>query len=210
MKTGFIIIFLSFVTSSVYAHSGFCPEAELSKEQKGQIKEQKQAVWTDFHDYILETVPTSEEQKAALAECFERKHKRGRNFCPEAELSEEQKAQVKELRKNSRSSVQKLSKKERRSARKELQQNILDTVPTSEEQQVALAECFENRKKHRKKHRKFCSEAELSKEQKGQIKEQKQAVWTDFHDYILETVPTSEEQKAALAECYENRKKRKK
>ena len=35
------------------------------------------------------------------------------------------------------------------------QQNILETVPTSEDQQAALAECFENRKKHRKKAQKL-------------------------------------------------------
>ena len=213
MKTGFIIIFLSFLIPSVYAHSNFCSEAELSEQQKDQIKKQKKAVWADFHDRILETVPTSEEQKASLTECFENKKKhwkKRRNVCPEAELSEKQKSQVKELRKNFRSSIQELSKKERQAARKELQQNILETVPTSEEQQAALAECFENRQKHWKKRRNFCPEAELSEEQKDQIKKQKRAVRADFHDRILETVPTSEEQKASLAECFENRKKHRK
>lgn len=161
-----------------------------------------------FQAHILETVPTSEEQQAVLSECFERK--KDRNFCPDATLSEEQQAQVKELHKGFWSSVQELDRKEKRAVRKELQQNILDTVPTSEEQQAALAECFEKRKKHRKKHRKFCPEAELSKKQRGQIKEQRRAVWANFHAQVLDTVPTSGEQKAALAECYEKRKKRRK
>ena len=210
MKISFILIFLSFITSSVYAHSNSCPEAELSEDQQAQIKEKKRAAWANFHAQILETVPTSEEQQAALAECFERNNKRYKNFCPKAELSEEQQGQVKELRKSFKSSVQELGKKEKRAARKELQQNILETVPTSEEQQAALAECFEDRKKHRKKRRKFCPEAELSKEQKSQIKEQMRAVWANFHAQILETVPTSEEQQAVLAECFERKDKKEK
>ena len=42
------------------------------------------------------------------------------------------------------------------------------------------------------------------------MKEQRQAVRANFHAHVLETVPTSEEQKASLAECFENRKKRRK
>ena len=213
MKTSFILMLLSLFTSPVYAHSDFCPEAALSEEQKAQIKEQKQTVWADFHAHILETVPTSEEQKTALSECFENRKKywkNHRNFCPEAKLSEEQKAQVKELRENFRSSTQELDREGKQAARKELQQNILETVPTSEEQKTALSECFENRKKHRKNRRNFCPEAELSEEQKSQIKEQKRAAWANFHAHVLETVPTSEEQKAVLSECFENRKKCKK
>lgn len=71
----FVFIFFSLITSSVYAHSNFCPEANLSEDQRAQIKEQKRAVWADFHTHILETVSATEEQKAALAKCFEHRKK---------------------------------------------------------------------------------------------------------------------------------------
>lgn len=48
MKTSFILIFLSFITSPVYARSNSCPDAALSEEQQAQIKEQKQTVWAIF------------------------------------------------------------------------------------------------------------------------------------------------------------------
>ena len=202
MKTGFIVICLSVITSSVYARSDFCPEAGLSEKQRKQIKEQKKAGWAEFQAHILETVPASEEQKVVLSQCFENRKKR-RNFCPEAELSEEQKAQIRELRQNFRNSVKDKSKDERQAARAELHGHILEVVPTSEEQRVALSECYENRKKRRN----FCPEAGLSKEQKAQIREQRRAARKEIQAHILETVPASEEQKVALSECYENRRK---
>ena len=171
MKTSFIFI-LFFITPLVYADSNFCSEAELSEEQKAQVKELREAfkasaqdlskeerrtMRADFKAQVLETVPTSEEQQAVLAECFDKRKKRHsrkhKNFCSEAELSEEQKAQMKELRKGFKASAQDLSKEERRTARKELQQNILNTVPVSEEQKVALTECFENKKRKKNKKR---------------------------------------------------------
>ena len=175
MKTSFIFILISFITPLIYADSNFCPTADLSEEQKAQVKElrksfkastqdlskeEKRAMRADFKAQVLETVPTSEEQQAVLAECFDKrkgKHSRKkRNFCPTADLSEEQKAQVKELREGFKASTQDLSKKEKRTAQKELQQNILNTVPVSEEQKVALTECFENKKdkKGKKRHKK--------------------------------------------------------
>ena len=77
MKTNFIIIFLFLITSSAYARSKFCPEAELSEEQTAQVKElrknvkanteglskeEKRAAWVDLQQSILD-IATSEEQK---------------------------------------------------------------------------------------------------------------------------------------------------
>ena len=69
--------------------------------------------------------------------------------CPAAKLSEEQKEQIKKLLQDSRSSSRDMNKEERRSTREESQKRILDTVPTTEEQKTALAECFERRRRNR-------------------------------------------------------------
>ena len=244
MKTSFIFILLSFITSSVYARSSFCPTAELSEEQKAQVKElrknfksavqgldkkEKRAMWVDFKAQVLETVPTSEEQQAVLAECFDkRKEKHDRkqkNFCPTAELSEEQKAQMKELREGFKDSAQDLSKEEKRAMWADFKAQVLETVPTSEEQQAVLAECFDKRKgKHSRKKRNFCPTAELSEEQKAQVKElrkgfkdsaqdlskeERRTARKELQQNILNTVPVSEEQKVALTECFENKKRKK-
>ena len=166
MKTNFIILFLFLITSSAYTRSKFCPEAELSGEQKAQVKElrknfkankeglnreEKRAAWADLQQSILNDIAISEEQQAALSECFDSRKKR-RHYCPEAELSEEQKAQVKELRKNFKANKEGLNREEKRAAWADLQQSILNDIATSEEQQAALSECFESRKKRKRKH----------------------------------------------------------
>ena len=69
--------------------------------------------------------------------------------CPAANLSEEQKEQIKKIHQDSRASSRDISKEERQSSREELQKRILDTVPTTEEQKSALAECFERRRRNR-------------------------------------------------------------
>ena len=163
MKIIFLIS-LFFITSSVYAHPNFCPEANLSDEQKAQIKELRQnfrnatqglskderrAAKTEMQQTILENIATTDEQRQALSQCFERRKKR--RGCPEANFSDEQKAQIKELRQNFRNAHQGqvLTKEQRRAAKTELRQNILDTVPMSDEQRTALLQCFERRKKHK-------------------------------------------------------------
>ena len=157
-------------TISVYADSKFCPEAELSDEQLAHIKEshrnfrdstcelskeERKTARADLQQKILETLSTSEAQKEALLQCFEkRKEKRknrNRDHCPKAKLSNEQKADMKELHKNFRKSTCGLSKEERKAARAELHQTVLETIPTTEGQRDALSKCFERRKERRKK-----------------------------------------------------------
>ena len=148
--------------------------------------------------------------------------------CPEAGFSEEQKAHVKELRQDFKSSVEGLSREERRTAWSEFHQTVLDTIPETDEQKVALSECFEERKnkKRWKKRRHSCSKAAgLSEEQTDQWKalreefkssveglsrEERRTAWSEFHQTVLDTIPETDEQKAALSECFEDRKKRNK
>ena len=93
MKTNILISICSlFMASSVYAHSK-CLEAGLSDEQKaawqalrenfkdsveGLSKEEKKAKWAEFHQQVLDAIPETEEQKAALEQCFEKRKKRGK------------------------------------------------------------------------------------------------------------------------------------
>ena len=144
--------------------------------------------------------------------------------CPEANLSEEQEAQIKELRQEVKASAEDLSREEKRAAWKDLRTRILERVVEGE-QREALAKCFENRKKkhkRRKHHRKYCPEAELSKEQRKQIKklhkefrvdacdfneEERKAAREDLHNHILERV-AEENQKEALLKCFERGKER--
>ena len=169
MKRSFFVIFLSFITSSVYAYSNFCSEADLSDEQRahtkelhqefrasveGLSKEERRAKWGEFSQTILDAVADSEEQKVALAKCFEqrknRRHNRHKCF-EEAGFSDEQRAHMKELRQEFKASVKSLSKEERRAKWGEFPQTVLDTVADSEEQKAALAKCFEQRWKHCRK-----------------------------------------------------------
>ncbi len=67
------------------------------------------------------------------------------DLCPEAGFSDEQKAKVKELRQSFRNSFRDIGREDRQDTWSELQQNILETVPTTEEQKAALSKCFERR-----------------------------------------------------------------
>ena len=77
------------------------------------------------------------------------KGKTGSRFsCPEAGLSEEQQTQIKELRQNFRGSNKdrdRGNREERQAVWLELQQNILATVPETEEQRAALSDCFKRK-----------------------------------------------------------------
>ena len=80
------------------------------------------------------------------------------NWCPEAQLSKEQKNSIKEIHKNFRSQKEGLSEEERHAAKQALKQSILDTVLESDEQRIALSECWNkknkwNRKGHDRRHR---------------------------------------------------------
>lgn len=65
--------------------------------------------------------------------------------CPEAGLSEEQQAQIRELRQSFRGSENNRNRGEKGAAHMELNQSILATVPETEQQRAALSECFERR-----------------------------------------------------------------
>ena len=71
------------------------------------------------------------------------------NFCPEANLSDEQKAQKKALHSEFRNSTEELSKEERKAAKVQLRQNILAIASLTDEQRAALLQCFERRKKRK-------------------------------------------------------------
>ena len=167
MKTNFIIIVLSFMVSSVYAQPRFCPEAGFSDEQKAQAKmlrhdfrasveslskEERQAKRAELEQTILDTIAETDEQRTALAECFERRS--GKRSCPEAGLSDEQKVQWKALRHDFRASVEGLSKEEKQAKRAELEQQVLETIPETDEQKVALVQCFKDWKQEKKARKK--------------------------------------------------------
>ena len=160
IKAAFAVFFLAALTLPAYARKG-CPKANLSEDQKAAVKtmrqdfraaaegksrEEKRALKAELHQKILDTVPVSDEQRAALAKCQERK-KRG---CPEANLSEEQKTAKRALRKEFRAAAEGKSREEKRALKAELSQKILDTIPASDAQRAALAECQERRKNHRR------------------------------------------------------------
>jgi len=75
----------------------------------------------------------------------------GHDLCEEAKLSEEQRVQMRELRQKHGGSRE-LSREERQEAWQKAQQEILEKVPTTEEQKQALSECFERRKNRRGRH----------------------------------------------------------
>ena len=242
MKTNILIIICSFMASSVYAHSKSCPEAGLSDEQKAQkealredfkasveeglSKEERRAKWAEFHQQVLDTIAETDEQRAALEQCFEERKerwKKRRRGCPEAGLSDEQKDAWKALRKDFRASVEGLSREEKREKKAEFHQQVLDTIPATEEQAEALSQCFEERKKRGKKKRRGCPEADLSDEQKDEWKalrkdfrasveglshEEKQEKRAEFHQQVLDTIAETDEQREALSQCFEKRKKR--
>lgn len=80
-----------------------------------------------------------------------RSHSDRKFSCPEAGLSEEQKAQIKEIRQNLRDSNHGLSREERQTNKAELQKTILETIPETEEQRAALEQCFEHRREKSQK-----------------------------------------------------------
>ena len=134
MKISFIAVLFFFITLSAYAHPRFCPEAELTEDQRNQIKELRE----DFKSSILDLESLTDDQKEALSQCFERKKERRakrRPPCPEAELTEDQRNQVKELH-------------------EEFKSSILDLESLTDHQREALSQCFDERKKERRrKHR---------------------------------------------------------
>ena len=204
MKTNLILISLFFITSSAHAHSKFCPEAELSEEQHKRIKENRKAAKERLQEHILAMDHLTDEQRAVLADCF------NRGFCPEAELSEEQREQIKGLRESFRDSVQgeELGRKEKRAARQQLHENILALASLTDTQRDTLNDCFERKKKHRRRHKEgFCPEAELSEAQQERIKGERQAMWEELQNDFLGADFLAAGQKEALAKCFEHRKK---
>ena len=129
----------------------WCSEANLSDTQKESIKTAKQ----ESRQNILDNVLESDEQKAALSACWEKRKQRKkgkRNWCPEANLSDAQKKSIKEMRRNFKAQAGDLSEADRKQAKQELRQNILDNVLESDEQRTALSACWEKRKRHKRKH----------------------------------------------------------
>ena len=73
------------------------------------------------------------------------------SWCPEAGLSDEQTDQWQALRQDFKTSVEGLSKKERRAKWAEFHQQVLETIPETDEQQAALEQCFEDWEKRGKR-----------------------------------------------------------
>ena len=234
IKTGLAVVLLTAFALPAYARKGKhwkCPEANLSEEQQsavraiwqelgasteGKTREEKKALRAEARQEILDTVPSSDEQRAALAECQQRGKKKRR--CPEANLSEEQRSAVRAIWREFRASAEGKTREEREALRAEARQEILNTVPSSDEQRAALAECQQRGKKKR-----HCPEANLSEEQQsavrairqefrasaeGKTREEREALRAEARQEILNTVPSSDEQRAALAECQQRGKKR--
>ncbi len=209
------LIGITFLVSVVYLNSpieaeadqgrhNWCPEANLSDAQKESIQTAKQQLKQNILDTILE----SDEQRAALSACWEKKKerkKKRRNWCPEANLSDAQKESIREMRRNFKAQVKDLSEEDRKQAKQEFRQNILNTVLESDEQRAALSACWEKKKERKKKGHNWCPEANLSDAQKESIQAAKQ----EFRQNILNTVLENDEQKAALSACWEKRKRHK-
>ena len=78
------------------------------------------------------------------------------NFCPKAELSEKQKNQIKEMHMQFKYLSQEMSREEKKTARENMQKNILNMMALTEEQKTALANCFKSHKRHWGKDKKSC------------------------------------------------------
>ena len=177
----------------------WCSEANLSDAQKESIQQAKQ----ESRQNILDNVLESDEQRAALSACWEKRKERKRNRCPEANLSDAQKKSIQEMRRNFKAQAGDLSEADRKQAKQELRQNILNTVLESDEQRAALSACWEKRKQRKKGKRNWCPEANLSDAQKESIQTAKQELRQNILDNVLE----SDEQRTALSACWEKRKR---
>ncbi len=224
---GFVVVLFCLGTTFAYAHKGGkkgskCPSANLSEEQKAS----KQAMWQAFRSEaegmskaerrearaelrqrILDIIPETEEQRNALEKCMNR-HRR--DWCSSINLSEAQKARKRAMIQAYRAEVRDMSNKnDRRKARTELDQRILDTIPETEEQRRAIEECI-NRS------RSWCPPANLSEEQKareqamiqaheaeikGMTKAERHKAGKRLMQRILDTIPETEEQRSVLEGC---------
>ena len=155
-----ILTFLFTFANGAYAF--YCPEANLSKEQKQEIqnmrgqlrnnlkgisREEKKAKRMELHQLILEDVLT-EEQRDSYNDCHEnKKNKKGAYafYCPEANLSEEQRQEIQSMRRQLRNNLKGISREEKKAKRMELHQLILEDVLT-EEQRDSYNDCHENKK----------------------------------------------------------------
>ena len=146
-----------------------------------------------------------------------------RNRCPDANLSAEQKNSMKKMWQNFREATKNMNREEKKAERADLKTAILQEIPQTEEQRQALSQCMEQRRQHHKKYR--CPDANLSAEQKNSMKkmwqnfreatknmnrEEKKAERADLKTAILQEIPQTEEQRQALSQCMEQRKKRNK
>ena len=167
IKTGAMPILLAMLMGAAGAaearRGGLdCQEADLSRDQKaaiktiwrdfkaaaeGQTKEERRRLRAEARQSILDTVPSSEAQRTALAACQQRRGQRG---CPAAHLSEEQKTAIKALRRDFKAAAEGQTKKERRRLRAEARQEIEQNVLISDEQRAAFAECREQRRSRRR------------------------------------------------------------
>ena len=212
----------------------WCSEANLSDVQKESVREKwknfkvqaeslseadrKQAK-QELRQSILDTVLESDEQRTALSACWEKWEQKRRNWCSEANLSDAQRKSIREMRRNFKAQAGDLSEADRKQAKQELRQSILDTVLESDEQRTALSACWE---KWEQKRRNWCSEANLSDAQRKSIREmrrnfkaqagdlseadRKQAK-QELRQNILDNVLESDEQRTALSACWEKRKR---
>ncbi len=163
IKTYMAFVFL-FAAGAAYARSGLkCPEAELSEDQKAAVR----AIWRGFREAAegrpraerrelkaaaradILNIASSDAQRAALAECQSRRGGQ-RGFCPEAELSKEQKKAVRALRRGFKEAKEGRSKAERRDLRAALWEDILN-IASSDAQRAALAECQSQRRNRRQR-----------------------------------------------------------
>ena len=237
IKTGLSAVLLAAFALPAYARKGpkgKCPEANLSEEQRssvqeiwqefmasieGKSREERRELRAEFHQEVLDTVPSSDEQRAVLAECQQKRRRGKQRRCPEANLSEEQRFSAQEIWQEFMASIEGKSREERRELRAEFHQEVLDNVPSSDEQRAALAECQQKRRRG-KQHR--CPEANLSEEQQsavqeiwrefrasaeGKSREERRELRAEFRQEILDTVPSSDEQRVALAECQQRGEK---
>lgn len=97
---------------------------------------------------IFSEADNVEESNTATENRYKRRHRRhkaGIPLCPEAGLSDAQKEEIRELRHSFRDSARDTNREDRQDTWFEFEQNVLNTIPTTEEQRAALSNCFERR-----------------------------------------------------------------
>ena len=140
IKNALIALVLFFMGG---AYSLNCPTAHLSQEQKASIRHLKRQFKADTRDSsrkekkqkreelnqdILNEVLTHQEQRTAYKICLRRQKWRIWIWCPELNLSKEQKKTIRRQRRQFKSETRVLSREEKERARNNFYQDVSNNI----------------------------------------------------------------------------------